>query len=276
MRSATAARGAGPGGGGGLLPHARPPRAPPIRGFVAGAWGRGRGPASPTAGAVTRVQWEGPAVGPLCSAPQEQRAGLGVQVPVVTGWAEEPEAHAAPRPPPPRVGLTHAHAARAPSKGRGGGGSSPPRPPSSGGAEFVEALKTSKTVVGRNQMALKAPETILDRPKARRKMRPNFLGGGGGGYKGGGGAGYKGGGGGCPPPSPSAAVPNCSKEPLMQPMPPPPPDAALLDGPEDRERRILRAFESTDRGGAAPAPPSSPPPRPQGPTLGRGRLPGMY
>ena len=51
----------------------------------------------------------------------------------------------------------------------------PPPPPPSGGAEFLEA---PKKIFGLNQLAPKAPEKVLDRPKARRKIWPDILRGG--------------------------------------------------------------------------------------------------
>ena len=63
-----------------------------------------------------------------------------------------------------RKGLA-AGLSRAPFKGLGGG-PAPPSPPPRSGAEFWEALK--------------APEKIFDRPKARKKNWPNLLRRGGG------------------------------------------------------------------------------------------------
>ena len=53
----------------------------------------------------------------------------------------------------------------------GVGGAAPPS-----GAEVLEAPKKN---FGLNQLALKAPEEIFDRPKVRRKIWPNMLSGGG-------------------------------------------------------------------------------------------------
>ena len=72
---------------------------------------------------------------------------------------------------------------RAFSWGGGGGGLPPPPPP--GGVEFLEAPKAPKNLFGLNQLAPKAPEKIFDRPKARRKIWPNYLRGGGGWWVGG-------------------------------------------------------------------------------------------
>ena len=61
---------------------------------------------------------------------------------------------------------------RAPLKG----GSKPPPPPPSG-AQFSEAPKAWKKIVGQNQLAV--PATIFDWPKVRKKPLPNVLKGGG-------------------------------------------------------------------------------------------------
>ena len=54
----------------------------------------------------------------------------------------------------------------------------PPPPLPLSGAEFLEA---PKKIFGPNRLALKAPEKIFDRLKARRKIWSNILSGGGGG-----------------------------------------------------------------------------------------------
>ena len=81
-----------------------------------------------------------------------------------------------------------------------GGGGAPPPP--RGGAEFLEAPNKFFAL---NELAPKAPEKTFDRPKARRKIWPNLLGGGGGAQRlgvfwgGGGGPGRVGGWCGTPP-----------------------------------------------------------------------------
>ena len=57
-----------------------------------------------------------------------------------------------------------------------GGWVQPPPPPSA--AECLEAPKAPKKIFGLNSWAPKAPETIFDRPKARKKIWPNLFGGG--------------------------------------------------------------------------------------------------
>ena len=106
-------------------------------------------------------------------------------------------------------------------------------PPPLNGAEFLEALKAPKNILGLNKLAPKAPKKMFDGPKARRPEGPTFEGAGG--SKGGG---WVGGWAWDPPPPPLRVVPSCSKEPWPPrgPLSPPSPPRAkgygqLLKGP---------------------------------------------